>query len=249
MVTDKMTNPLTVCVFDSGIGGINLLHECAKKLPCVNLYYYADNYNVPYGNRTDGELFPLVEAAFEKISRVNPAAAVVACNTVTARCIDYLRKKYTFPIVGIQPAVKPAVKVGGKCLVLATEATVESTAFKNLVARFPESDITAYACRELASFVEENIFSLPESLPSKLLPHFSADSVVLGCTHYAFVRKQIEKAYRCPVFDGMLGTADHLKQILGISDHFYASERKIAFFGGDFNKNSNIFDKLNSGKI
>lgn len=249
MVTEKMTSPPAVCVFDSGIGGLNLLYECAKKLPFVNLYYYADNYNVPYGNLPDEKLFPLVEAAFSKIACKNPAAAVVACNTVTARCIDFLRRKYPFPIVGIQPAVKPAVKVGGRCLVLATEATVKSVAFNKLLSQFPESDIFPYACRDLAEFVERNIFSLPEILPPHLLPDVCADSVVLGCTHYAFVRKQVENKYLCPVFDGMLGTADHLREILGICDHFSEKERIIAFLGGDFNKNREIFDKLNKGEI
>jgi glutamate racemase len=236
----------SVCVFDSGIGGLNVLYECARQINNYNFCYFADNYNVPYGNLPVQEIKRLTFAIFDKINDCNPAAAVVACNTVTATCIDELRAKYTFPIVGIQPAVKPAAKHGGKCLVLATKATLASASFNKLLTTSGICQPIICPCEELADYIEKNIMCLPENLPQGLLPDMSADCVVLGCTHYAFVKNNIAKKYCCPIFDGISGTADHLKKILGKTGHFLQNEQEIIFCGGNFRKNSKIFDKLNN---
>lgn len=208
----------SVVVFDSGIGGLNLLRACAVRVPHAHYYYISDGENVPYGNRSPEEITRLTLNALSGIEELNPAALVVACNTVTATCIEALRKKYSFPVVGIQPAVKQAAKVGGKCLVLATGATVKSAAFLNLVTRFtPDAEVVG--CKDLAAFIEGNVLSLSYELPQGLLPETRADSVVLGCTHYAFVTEQIKRRFGCPVFDGIEGTANRFSKILGTSDH------------------------------
>ena len=210
----------SVVVFDSGIGGLNLLYSCALRVPHAHYYFISDPKNVPYGNRPPEEIMRLTLSALDGIEELNPAALVVACNTVTATCIGELRQKFSFPVVGIQPAVKQAAKLGGKCLVLATNATVQSAAFLKLVERFAPKDTEVVGCEHLASYVEQNVLSLSDELPEGLLPDVKADSVVLGCTHYAFVKKQIEKRYGCPVFDGIEGTAAHFSEIVGIADHF-----------------------------
>ena len=89
---EKVLNP-TVCFFDSGIGGLCLLYECVRKLPDVDFVYFADNENVPYGSLDKNTLIAKVDEIFLRIQNLNPSAAVVACNTVTANCIDYLRNK------------------------------------------------------------------------------------------------------------------------------------------------------------
>lgn len=210
----------SVVVFDSGIGGLNLLYACAVRVPTAHYYYISDPDNVPYGNRPPDEIMRLTLSALGNIDKLNPAALVVACNTVTANCIDELRQRFSFPVVGIQPAVKQAAKRGGKCLVLATNATVKSASFLNLVNRFAPADTKVVGCERLASYVEQNVLSLPDELPEGLLPDVAADSVVLGCTHYAFVKRQIECKYGCPVFDGIEGTAVHFSEIVGTADHF-----------------------------
>ncbi len=212
----------SVVVFDSGIGGLNLLCACAARVPDAHYYYIADTENVPYGNRPHEEIMRLTLSALDGIEELEPAALVVACNTVTANCIDELRHMYSFPVVGIQPAVKQAARCGGRCLVLATKSTIASPSFINLVNRFAPADTTAVGCEQLAAYVEQNVLSLPEELPDGLLPDVRADSVVLGCTHYAFVKRQIESKYNCPVFDGTEGTAAHFLEIMGIADHSYA---------------------------
>ncbi len=251
-ISDK--NPL-VCFFDSGIGGLNLLYKCALLLPHCYFNYYADNYNVPYGNRTGSEILKLVTPIFDVIASKNPSAAVVACNTVTAQCIGELRAKYAFPIIGIQPAVKQAAERKGKLLALATAATVRSEAFINLVKSYGADKTDAVACPDLAEYIEENVFDLSQEKVVSLLPKVKTDSVVLGCTHYVYIEKIIENFYGCPVFDGISGTADHLRSVLGISDHrgygklIADCERgqkcgEISFIGGDSDKNSRVFGLL-----
>ena len=240
MLTD---NP-SVCFFDSGIGGLNLLYECVRRLPRVDFTYFADNFHVPYGNYSHDELIRLTDAVFSEINLLKPSAAVVACNTVTAQCIDFLRKKYQFNIIGIQPAVKPASAVGGKCLLLATQATAKSVAVKSLVDKYGNGVTEIVACPDLAGYIEENIYNLSPEGVKKLLPDIKADSVVLGCTHYVFAKDIIKDYYKCPVFDGIEGTAVHLCEKLGISDHSAKRAQKIGFRGGDAPKNRKIFNNL-----
>ena len=253
----KRRNGVAV-VFDSGIGGLNLLNACVQRVPDIDYIFISDNKNVPYGNRSGEQIFTLVRSVLDGVEELNPAALVVACNTVTAQCIEDLRAHYSFPVVGIQPAVKQAARIGGKCLVLATRATVKSASFTNLVtSRLPpemQKNLAVVGCGELAGYVEKNIFSLPQTLPKGLLPDVKADSVVLGCTHYVFVKKQIESFYNCPVFDGIEGTANHFAEIIGTSDHFCPHLGKtdhqsvvksnITFLRGDIAKNKAIFENL-----
>ena len=251
MKSISLTAERCAVFFDSGIGGLNLLYQCVKRLPGLKYYYIADNYNVPYGNKSADEIYSLVSNALSGIERLKPLALVVACNTVTAQCIAEFRNRYDFPVIGIQPAVKQAAEVGGRCVVLATSSTVNSKAFENLAARFPNIDMRVHECKTLAAFVEDNIFNLPKRLPLGLLPEENADSVVLGCTHYVYVKRQIEERYKCPVFDGISGTADHFAKIVGMADHNYAflgkndhlhyGKPKIVFLGGNIDKNSAIF--------
>lgn len=254
MVTNSDKANTSVAVFDSGIGGLNLLKECARALPTVKFYYLADNFNVPYGAKKKDEIFSLVKSKLDVAANKGIDAAVIACNTATSNCIEELRAVYSFPIVGIQPAVKPAVKIGGKCLVLATTATVNSESFKQLIARFGDNDVTVCPCAGLAEYIEKNVFTVNENFPAELLPHVKADSVVLGCTHYVFIKDIVQRRYNCPVFDGIAGTADHLREILGmsdhqqgnvgISDHHTAKQSNVAFLSGDIVKNARIYTYL-----
>ena len=232
-----------VCLFDSGIGGINLLIECERRIPQADYIYFADNYNVPYGNLSEKKISELVFSVFDKISAVHPSAAVVACNTVTANCVKALRAKYSFPVLGVEPAVKQASEYGGNFLVLATEATCKSAAFGSLISKYG-SRATVFPCRNLANKIEQNIFSAELENIALTLPKGNFSSVVLGCTHYIFIEKYIKKLYNCKIFDGMAGTADHLRSILGIDDHFSSQNVEISFFCGDFAKNRTVYEKF-----
>lgn len=248
-----------VCFFDSGIGGLTILYESYKRLKDTNFIYFADNYNVPYGSLSREKMLLAVDKIFSRINDYNPSAAVIACNTVTAQCAAYLRGKYKFPIIGIQPAVKPAATLGGKCVVLSTPATASSLAVKELVSRYGNGRTSVVACPDLASYIERNIFDLDVNGLLSLLPKTGADSVVLGCTHYIYVKSKIAKFYGCPVFDGVDGTVNRLCNVLGKTDHFEdkidisAGEESgnVAFVGGDEVKNKRVFEFLteSSGEI
>ena len=243
----ERNNNATVCFFDSGIGGLSLLYECVRILPRVDFKYFADNFRVPYGNLTHGELINTVDRIFSEIEKLNPDAAVVACNTVTAQCIDYLRNKYKFEIIGIQPAVKPAA-ASGSCLVLATPSTADSTSVHRLVEEYGEKRTQVVACPDLAAYIEQNIENLQREGVESFLPAAKADSVVLGCTHYIFAKDIIQNYYNCPVFDGIAGTAARLREKLGIFDHSAPRAQNIGFMGGDTAKNKRIFRLLLTSK-
>lgn len=239
-----------VCVFDSGIGGISLLYKCVKKSPYVDYAYFADNYNVPYGKLSREELIEKIDKIFSNIARKKPIAVVIACNTVTANCIDYLRSKYSFQIVGIQPAIKLGSK-DGTCAVLATPATINSVAFKDLIACYGADRAEVIQCSNLATFIEENIFSLTLENLDNMLPKTTAQSIVLGCTHYALIENLIEKYYERRIYDGIDGTVNRLCEILGNLFHRENYAPKIEFIGGDYVKNREVFKYLLkiSGKI
>ncbi|MDE7439915.1 MAG: glutamate racemase, partial [Clostridia bacterium] len=176
---EKVLNP-TVCFFDSGIGGLCLLYECVRRLPDVDFTYFSDNANVPYGSLPQDRLIELTDSFFYEISKLNPIAAVVACNTVTARCIDYLRNKYQFEIIGIQPAVKPAAAVGGKCLVLATPSTADSKPLHDLIEKCGLGRTEVVACPDLAQYIENNIKNIDADYIKSILPKIDCSTVVLG---------------------------------------------------------------------
>ena len=239
---EKVLNP-TVCFFDSGIGGLCLLYECVRRLPDIDFTYFSDNANVPYGSLPQDKLIELTDSVFDKMSGLNPIAAVIACNTVTARCIDYIRNKYPFEVIGIQPAIKPASAVGGKCLVLATPSTVESEPMKNLINKYGNTRTEAFACPDLAQYIENNIDDIDEEYVKSILPKTDCDSVVLGCTHYLYIKEIVKARYNCPVFDGIEGTCNNLVRKVGKNDHFAKRAQKITFSGGFEVKNRDLFRK------
>ena len=208
--------------FDSGVGGLSVLLECREALNGVPVYYYGDNQRAPYGNRSIIEVRAHVHEAFLLFERLQARAVVVACNTVTAWMIDELRSRYSFPIVGVEPAVRPAAAGGGRVLLLATKATCESERLGKILrqtrAEFPEAEICVHPCPNLAMEIEQGydpkLGGRKWLNVSAQLPPMQVDSVVLGCTHYSLVKEEIAAFYRAKVFDGNEGVARRLKTIL-----------------------------------
>lgn len=202
-----------VLFFDSGIGGLTVLAECRKRLPTATFYYYGDNARAPYGNLPSEQIERYVFEIFESLEGLQPSAAVIACNTVTALCVESLRKKYPFPIVGAEPAVLSAAKAGGEIFVLATKATVESERFQTLCDRalkkYPNANVRPFACEVLAGTIEKHLTDRDFDF-SSLLPKGNPASVVLGCTHYVFIKEQIQSFYKAPTYDGNAGIAKRL---------------------------------------
>ncbi len=202
-----------IAFFDSGIGGLTVLAECRKRLPNMPFYYYGDNARAPYGNLSAKKIFRYTDAAFRLFRRLNVQAVVIACNTVTAVCVKTLRQKYAFPIIGAEPAVFPAARKGGEIFILTTKATHQSEKFQALCqsarAEYPQANVCAFSCDSLAGEIEKHICDKAYDFTA-LLPRGNPTSVVLGCTHYIYIKEAIRKFYGCDVMDGNQGIAEML---------------------------------------
>ena len=215
-----------IAVFDSGVGGISVLGELVKILPNENFIYYGDSKNAPYGTKTLEEVRKLTcEHARRLLFEENCKGLVVACNTATSAAVRILREKYPdIPIVGIEPAVKPAMLFmkNPTVLVMATPMTIREEKLKKLMDRYRHlGEIIPLPCPGLMNFVERgDLYGddvrqyLEELLYS--YSHGEIDAVVLGCTHYPFVRKMIQEVLGAGVrvFDGGNGTAREMKRRL-----------------------------------
>jgi glutamate racemase len=187
-------------VFDSGVGGLSVLREIRRELPAEDLLYVADTANAPYGDRDAAFIRERALAIVARLMREQVKAVVVACNTATGLAVDALRERYDLPIVAIEPAVKPAALKtrSGVIAVLATTQTLASERFSKLVSTHASGVIVlTQPSPGLVERVEAGDLSSPETrtLVAKYVGPLvarGADSIVLGCTHYPFLRGVIE---------------------------------------------------------
>lgn len=194
-------------VFDSGVGGLSVAIEIARHLPNERIIYFADTANVPYGAKTDQEIRDLTAQAIEWLYRQGCKLVVVACNSASAFSLDYLRQYYgeQLPIIGLVPALKPAVlSTQTKVVaVLATPATFRGKLIQDVIQRFAEPahvKVLAITCLDLVPFVERGLHmsdACLATLEQILTPAIEqgADSLVLGCTHYPFLKPAIEQVF------------------------------------------------------
>ena len=207
-----------VAFFDSGVGGLTLLSAFCRAYPGCPTLYFGDNANAPYGDRPAADIRRLALAAFDRIAVYPVRAAAVACNTVTAACIGELRRRFPFPVVGVEPAVRPAVAAarGGRVLLLCTRATLAGARVRRLLSERPDTAVVAHCPARLAAAVEENLFRLSSLSVDPFLPPGKFDAAVLGCTHYVWLREAFERALGCPVFDGTAGALRRLAAAAGL---------------------------------
>jgi len=208
--------------FDSGVGGISVLMEARRLLPNENFIYYGDNGNAPYGPRPLEDIRRLSAAAVERLFEKDIKALVIACNTATSAYADILRRQRTdIPIVGMEPALKPAhfARHGGKVIALATDATLHLEKFERLMDRYGD-DVISVVGKGLVELVEAGLSQseAAEKAVRELLSPYQAeqiDAVVLGCTHYPFLRRHIQALFpSAEIFDGRTGTVMRLKSLL-----------------------------------
>ena len=187
--------PGAIGLFDSGRGGLSVAHAIRQALPSADLLYVADEAFAPYGNRSEGEILDRARHLARLLQRAGAAMLVVACNTATAVAVDALRREFAVPIVGVEPAVKPAVELtrSKTIAVLATARTLHCNRFKSLLARFArETKVLTSDCPGWVSLVEAGCHLSPENLDTLRrvtcpLIEQNADVLVLGCTHYPFL--------------------------------------------------------------
>jgi glutamate racemase len=186
-------------VFDSGVGGLSVLRHIRAQLPSVPLLYVADSGHVPYGDKTQDYIRERSLVLTEFLVRQGAAAVVIACNTATAAAAAPLRARFAFPIIAMEPAVKPAVSAtrSGVVGILATVGTLESARFAALLGQYAgEVEIVTQACPGLVEKVEagELVSAATRALVARYarpLIDRGADTIVLGCTHYPFLRPVI----------------------------------------------------------
>lgn len=215
-------NAAPIALFDSGAGGIGVLREVQKLLPSEQFLYFGDTANAPYGEKSNAQIRTLVlGAAAHLIPRAK--ALVLACNTATAVSAAELRLRYPqFPIIGMEPALAPAVRAAAKkctapkILVLATAATLAGEKFAALCKTFQKSTtVWSIPAPGIVRLTEGGLADSPEMdrYIKELLSQLPAspDAVVLGCTHFPFAQKALRRVLGdIPFFDGAAGTAREL---------------------------------------
>ena len=230
-----ISSSASIGVFDSGVGGISVLRHIRTLMPHESLIYVADSKHAPYGNQTAGFIQARSFWLAEFLLKQGVKALVVACNTATAAAVASLRERYPdLLIIGMEPAVKPAVaaSINGVVGVLATSGTLKSAQFAALLEHYGQGvDVVTQACIGLVECVEKDELTSPSTIA--LLKQYvqplldaKADTIVLGCTHYPFFRALIEDLVGKDVvlIDTGVAVAKHLKhrlqenQLLSIAD-------------------------------
>ena len=216
---------MKIGILDSGIGGLSVLHRAAERLPDAEFIYYADTENVPYGEKPREEILKFVEHIMEFMVARSVDAVVVACNTATSVAIADIRQKYTFPIIGMEPAVKKAREEfpEGRTLVLATPVTVQGKKMKYLLERVDgDHMVDMIPTPKLVRMAEDEIFDGPmveEYLNEQFKNFDSTDysALVLGCTHFNYFKETLRRMVpdHIHLVDGIEGTVCQLVRKLG----------------------------------
>lgn len=232
---------MNIAFFDSGVGGISVLKEALTLLPNENYLYFADSKNAPYGVKSSEHIRRLMLDATDFLVQQNLKALVVACNTGTSVAIKDLRKKYDFPIIGMEPAIKPALlnDLSKKVLVFATERTLMEDKFHSLVNRLEAKHRVDYLpLQELVMMAEKLQFEEQSILPYlhqklKDIDWSAYSSIVLGCTHFIYFYPHFLKVIpkEVTIFDGNKGTVRQLqKKLKGIEASEHNKPREIEYF-------------------
>jgi glutamate racemase len=255
---DINKNNQPIGVFDSGVGGLSILIELKKLLPKENFVFLADQKYVPYGEKTKKQLVDRCMKITDYFVKYHDIKLmVIACNTASVNAIDALRKKYSIPIVRTVPAVKPASEKtkSGAIAVISTPSTSKSELLKNLIKENCQNvEVLNIGCKNLENAVEEGDLSGPKvkSLLKKYLSEIkdsNADYLVLGCTHYPFLKKSIQKIIgsHITLLDSGEAIAKHAKALL--SDNHMKNDRRksgniVYFTTGGSEKFSKVATKL-----
>ncbi|NMA24656.1 MAG: glutamate racemase [Clostridiales bacterium] len=231
---------MTIGFFDSGVGGITVLKEALKSIKGADYLYYADTENVPYGTRTKEEVRGYVLDAADFLVRQGAGVLVIACNTATSVAIEDLRRKYAIPVIGMEPAVKPAVEnhKDKRILVTATALALKEEKLKKLITRLDCEDIVdLLPLPGLVRFAEDMTFD-GSAAAEYLKDEFSRfdlsryQTVVLGCTHFIYFRPLFRKILGngIDIIDGNKGTVNKLAATLADLGVPPAGDGKITWF-------------------
>ena len=217
---------MKIGIFDSGIGGLSVLHEAYHYLPEQNYIFYADTKHVPYGLKTPEQILNYSIGITEFLLERGAEAIVVACNTATSVAIKELRKRYSIPILGMEPAVKPAVEGTDKkrIMVIATPVTIREDKLKDLLHRVDgDHRVDLLAMPRLVEFAEREEFE-SDDVKEYIRQQFGAFdktrycALVLGCTHFNYFKPSYREYFGQDTLlvDGNKGTVRHLADVLSL---------------------------------
>ncbi|MDE6686994.1 MAG: glutamate racemase, partial [Lachnospiraceae bacterium] len=231
---------MRIGIFDSGIGGLTVLHRAVKSLPEEEYIFYADTEHAPYGIKDKAEIIGYSEAAVDFLIKKDCNIVLIACNTATSVAAGILREEHDLPILGIEPAVKPAVEHGGgkRILVIATPLTIREEKLHRLVDQVDEHHLVDLkALPKLVEFAQAGEFEseavkryLHEELEG--LHPAEYECVVLGCTHFNHFKTAIREMFGedCAIIDGSEGTVRNLVATVRKKEFLSAGDLKIEYY-------------------
>ena len=209
-------------MFDSDVGGISVLREAVRLLPNERFIFYGDTKHAPYGTKSKENVLALSRNVVKELLNLGVKAIVIACNTATSAAAADLRREYpSLPIIAMEPALKPASMLhqDGVVLSLATPGTIAGEKYAHLYALYGKG-VISLPCPGLMEFVERGELSGPALntyFDGLFAPYAKekVEAVVLGCTHYSFLKKSIAAYFPCvPLLDGNEGTVRQLRRRL-----------------------------------
>ncbi len=232
-------NDLPIGVFDSGIGGLNVLNYLCNNLKNESFVYLGDNNNAPYGNKSREELKKLSISCVKNLIDFKVKAIVIACNTLSTNCYKDIKDYSKLNVVGTYPTI---VKDDNSVL-FCTNKTASSSFVKDNF-----NDSCVYPLSSLAKKIEDSIyFNAPLNLQN-LLPKLNKkpSAVILGCTHYIFLKDEFKRLFNCKVYDGLDGVLTSLNDaIKDIKSNFKSP--KIYFISATASHNASVYKKVFCG--
>jgi glutamate racemase len=261
LATMKVHDPIGV--FDSGVGGTSIWKEIVTLLPRESTIYLADSLYAPYGNKTQDEINKLCVKNTEKLLDLGAKIIVVACNTATTNAINYLRKSYAVPFIGIEPAIKPAaLKSANKSIgILATKGTLNSTLFNTTSDKYTQDiNVVEVIGEGLVPLIEKGNLNDPQLtvlLEEYLAPMLKAkiDYLVLGCSHYPYLIPLLQELLpnHITIIDSGEAVAKQTKNILSTKSLLSPTDeapKHLLITNGDQKVLSNFIDSFReSGDI
>ncbi len=213
-------------VFDSGLGGLSVLSDIHDELPTENLIYFGDSARAPYGVRTQKELVDFSKEIVGNFVKEGAKAVVVACNTATSAAIEELRTSFQIPIIGMEPALKPAYLENKEknILVVATKYTIENDKYALLEKQYSGDQVYSLKASKLVEMVESgdwNYDVFENYLATKGINGDFYNAVVLGCTHFLFLKSEFNRYFKnAKIYDGNNGTVMQLKRLIKLNDTY-----------------------------
>ena len=230
---------MKIAFFDSGIGGLSVLHHARKILPHEDFIFYADEENVPYGTKSPEKVLKFVDNAFKFLIEREVSAIVVACNTATSVAVKKMREKYNLPIIGMEPALKLALDTfpNRKVLVAATAITITGKKIRRLIEKLHAEHLAELkALPKLVEFAEKQEFNSSEVekyLRGELNYDFeNFSSLVLGCTHFNYFKDTFRKILppHVKILDGNAGTVNELIRRTNLKSKSNSAQGSVKIF-------------------